>query len=194
MVTMRWVAAAVAAMMAILPASAFAGFDEGLRAFREKDYATAYKEFELLAASGHAQAQNNLGLMYQAGAGVEKDEALALSWFRKAADQGLATAQYNLGILLERPGHDPVEANDWLRKAALQGHAGGRLELARRHEKGEGTGADLAEALRWAILAVDTARGKQKETATAYRDGLIARMSNDDIVRGQQLAEETPKQ
>jgi TPR repeat protein len=46
------------------------------------------------AAVGHQVAQYNLGLAYQAGAGVEKDDVQSFQWVRKAADQGLPEAQY----------------------------------------------------------------------------------------------------
>lgn len=41
-------------------------------------------------------AQNNLGLMYDQGRGVEKDTVQAIFWLSKAAEQGVAHAQYNL--------------------------------------------------------------------------------------------------
>ena len=45
------------------------------------------------AKKGDPGAQNNLGLRYFNGDGVEKDLAQAVVWFRKAADQGYASAQ-----------------------------------------------------------------------------------------------------
>ena len=37
--------------------------------------------------SGDANAQHQLGLLYEQGKGVEKDPAKALEWYRKAAQQ-----------------------------------------------------------------------------------------------------------
>ncbi len=51
-----------------------------------------------------ADAQNDLGFMYENGQGVPQDYAEAVGWFRKAAEQGYANAQYNLGNMY-RNGH-----------------------------------------------------------------------------------------
>jgi hypothetical protein len=40
---------------------AWAWFDEGQRAYEQGDYATALREWRLLAEQGHAEAQRNLG-------------------------------------------------------------------------------------------------------------------------------------
>ena len=49
------------------------------------------------AEQGNADAQNNLGCMYQNGLGVEQDDAKAMEWYQKAAEQGHTAAQSNLG-------------------------------------------------------------------------------------------------
>ena len=51
------------------------------------------------AKQGHAEAQFNLGAMYDQGQGVPQSYKEAAVWLRKAADQGHAEAQYNLGIM-----------------------------------------------------------------------------------------------
>ena len=49
------------------------------------------------AEAGDADAQLNLGYMYDHGDGVPENDVEAVKWFRLAADQGHATAQTNLG-------------------------------------------------------------------------------------------------
>ena len=49
----------------------------------------------------NADAQNNLGVMYENGHGVSQDYAQAMAWYRKAADQGYAEAQYTSGNVRE---------------------------------------------------------------------------------------------
>ena len=66
------------------------------------DFTRALRLYRSLADQGDAavaDAQNNLGVMYDAGLGVPQDDAEAAKWYRKAADQGLASAQYNLGVM-----------------------------------------------------------------------------------------------
>ena len=57
------------------------------------------QEWKPLADQGDADAQYNLGLMYDYGYGVAEDDAEAARWYRLAADQGHAIAQYNLGLM-----------------------------------------------------------------------------------------------
>ena len=49
------------------------------------------------ADQGDAEAQYNLGVIYNNGEGVPKDDAEAVRWFQLAAEQGYAKAQFELG-------------------------------------------------------------------------------------------------
>jgi TPR repeat protein len=78
------------------------------------------------AEHGDAMAQNNLGMMYEQGQGVEQNYAEAANWYRKAAEQGLALAQCNLGFLYAKGNgveQNTVEAAKLHRQAAEQGCA-----------------------------------------------------------------------
>ncbi len=66
-----------------LTAPAWAGFYEGVAAFKRGDYATAFREFRPLAEQGHANAQRNLGVMYIQG--VTLDFVQAYKWLNVAA-------------------------------------------------------------------------------------------------------------
>ncbi|HHF3780583.1 TPA: tetratricopeptide repeat protein, partial [Haemophilus influenzae] len=72
-------------------------FQQGLTAYEQSDYQTAFKLWLPLAEQGNASVQFNLGLMYSKGQGVKQDDFEAVKWYRKAAEQGHAKAQYNLG-------------------------------------------------------------------------------------------------
>ena len=82
-----------------LTTSAWAGFDEGVAAYNRGDYATAFEEMLPIAEQGDANAQFNLGFMYDNGEGVPQDYAEAVRWYRLAAEQGNAFAQVNLGVM-----------------------------------------------------------------------------------------------
>ena len=77
-----------------------------------------------LAEQGYAIGQNNLGMMYAKGLGVEKDFNEALKWYRKSAEQGDARGQYNLGEIY-RKGQgvekDYVSAYAWYNIVAANG-------------------------------------------------------------------------
>ncbi|MDH0356637.1 tetratricopeptide repeat protein [Morganella sp. GD04133] len=73
------------------------------------------------AEQGDAKAQNNLGLMYYNGEGVQQDDFKAFEWYTKAAEQGDAKAQFNLGLMYdngEGVQQDDVKAFEWYTKAA----------------------------------------------------------------------------
>jgi uncharacterized protein len=81
------------------------------------------KWLRLAAEQGHAQAQHNLGFMYDSGQGVPQNDAEAMKWYRLAAEQGHADAQYNLGVMY-RDGQgipqDYVQALMWFNLAASE--------------------------------------------------------------------------
>ena len=108
-----------------LAGSAFAGFEDGMAAWRKGDFKTAASEFRALAERGHAQAQNNLGYMYENGEGVPRSDAKAAKWYGKAAAQGITESQNSLGLMYAggRGGLelDNVEALKWLFIAAARG-------------------------------------------------------------------------
>jgi uncharacterized protein len=81
------------------------------------------KWYRKAADQGSANAQFNLGKMYDDGDGVLQDYAEALKWYRKAADQGNASAQFNLGKMYDNGQgvpRDCVQAHLWLSLAASQ--------------------------------------------------------------------------
>ena len=97
-----------------------------------QDYAKARQWYEKAAAQGYAEAQYNLGVMYNNGKGVRQDYVKARKWYEKAAAQGVAEAQFNLGILYYNGRgvrQDYVKARQWYEKAAAQGYAPAQFNL-----------------------------------------------------------------
>jgi hypothetical protein len=77
----------VALLLALVPAYG-QDFQKGLDAADRGDYPTALREWRPLAEQGLADAQTNLGLMYEYGEGVPKDYVQAYMWLNLAAAQG----------------------------------------------------------------------------------------------------------
>ena len=76
------------------------------------------------AEQGHANAQYNLGVMYEDGEGADDKEAV--KWYRKAADQGHAFAQFNLGVMYHNGQgvpEDYVTAYAWINIAVVKWYA-----------------------------------------------------------------------
>jgi len=87
--------------------------------------AAARNEARAKAEKGDAQAQFDLGWMYDEGKSVEQDSTEAAKWFREAASRGQKRAQFKLGFMystgrgVER---NDVEAVKWLNLSAGQGY------------------------------------------------------------------------
>ncbi|MDP6589876.1 MAG: hypothetical protein QF666_10580, partial [Alphaproteobacteria bacterium] len=143
----------------LLAAPAFAGFDEGVAAYKQRDYEAALSEIRPLAEQGHAEAQHFLGKMYRLGDGVAKDYAEAVKWHRKAAEQGyLPAVQWLVGLYywgnpLNDVPRDYAETIKWLRIAAEQGVSDSQASLGHMYFIGAGTPANPIEALRWFLAA-----------------------------------------
>ena len=83
------------------------------------------------ADQGDAEAQYNLGVMYNTGMGVLKDDAEAVRWFQLSADQGHASAQLNLGFMYALGRgvlKDDVLAHMWYNIAGANGDEAARKQ------------------------------------------------------------------
>jgi Sel1 repeat-containing protein len=113
------------------------------------------------AQKGDADAQYNLGGIYQSGVGatsggghgVRQDSAEALKWFRKAAEQGDLRAQHSLGFM---------------------------------YSVGQGVPQNYVEAYRWYNLAAAQA----DKSAIQDRDILASHMTPSQIAQAQELSRE----
>ena len=164
-------------------------FEKGLSAARSGDYATALQEWKPLAEAGDADAQSNLGSMYNNGQGVPQDYAEAVKWYRLAAEQGYPNAQSNLGYMyLKGQGvpQDYAEAGQWYRLAAEQGFAQAQNNLGAMYENGHGVLQDNVMAHMWYNIA--SANGVEK--AGEWRDERAGLMTSADISKAQSMARE----
>lgn len=178
--------------------SAWAGFQEGLKAYERFDYATALKEWRPLAEQGNANAQFFLGELYRQGEGVGRDVATAVEWYRKAAEQGHVEAQlrlaemYNTGRGVPR---DFAEAVKWLREAAMRGDAEAMYRLGLKYEAGEGIKSDLVQAHKWLALAAPRGGNVVGFLAQAHLRDVEEQMTPAQISKAEQLAGAwTPKE
>ena len=164
-------------------------FDKGLAAYRNEDYATAFKEWKPLAEQGNASAQVNLGIMYEFGRGVPEDHKEAFKWYKLAAEQGYAEGQFYLarrydqgeGVL-----QDYKEALKWRRLAAEQGFARAQFILSLNYEGGNGVLQDNIMAHMWSNIATANGYAPAKRT----RDIQSKQMTPADISKAQAMARE----
>ena len=100
--------------------------------------------------------QNNLGVMYDTGTGVEMNYAEAVKLYTQAATQGYATAQNNLGFMYyygKGVVRDYEKAVAWFREAAAQGDVHAYYYLGNCYLEGTGVSRDKDLAIRWFIKA-----------------------------------------
>ncbi len=71
-------------------------------AYDRADYKSALRVWLAAAEAGDADAQNNVGEIYERGLGGQPNYEAAVIWYQKAADQGYARAMFNLGTLYEQ--------------------------------------------------------------------------------------------
>jgi hypothetical protein len=96
-----------------------------------------------------AEAQFDLGMLYEEGEGVPQDFGQAAAWYRKAAERGHADAQFLLGALYESGQgipRDDAQAVYWYGKAAEQGHSYAPSALGALIEQGRGIHLDRQRA------------------------------------------------
>jgi len=172
-----------------LAAPAWAGFDDGARAYGRGDYAAAFRQWKPLAEQGNALAQYNLGVLYGTGQGVARDDAEALKWLRLAARQGNAAAQARLGVMHEHGQgvpQDYAEARKWYRVAAEKGDAEAMTNLGVMYSEGHGVPVDLVRAHVWFNLAA----AKGGDRAAKQRGVVTKMMTPAQLAEARRLARE----
>ena len=143
-----------------------ADFQKGVDAYDRGDYATALREWKPLAEQGNADAQFNLGLMYEKGRGVPQDYKTAMKWYRLAAEQGDADSQFNStdfqkGLDAAQKGDFATALKEW-KLAAKQGYASAQSNLGVMYEKVQGVPQDYKTAVKWYRLAAEQGLAKSQ--------------------------------
>jgi hypothetical protein len=109
-----------------------ANFNDGVDAFNKGDFKTAIKHWELLAEYGNADAQYNLGFMYENGIGLKKSDYWAFLWTNKAAQLGQTNAQFALGNMYRTGAgivKDSKQTVKWFKEAGKKGHVSAQFNL-----------------------------------------------------------------
>ena len=149
------------------------------------------KKWRPLAEQGDAEAQYNLGLMYDLG--IDRpDYAEAVKWYRLAAEQGLAEAQASLGVMYYQGKgvpRDYAEVVKWYRLAAEQGYLLAQVVLGIMYHIGEGVPRDYVQAHMWYSLAAER-RWHQLDVMVSNRDDIEANMTPDQVAEAERLARE----
>lgn len=110
----------IACCILVVATRVWAGpFEDGIKAYDEGKFESALAFWLPLAEQGLADAQFNLGILYEKGQGVAQDFAESARWYLKAAHQGDANAQFSVAALYEKGiglPPDPEKARHWYDK------------------------------------------------------------------------------
>ena len=107
---------ALVAFVFLAAAPAPADFQTALSAYKAGDFKSAYNEWLPLAENGSAEAQFNIGLMFDRGEGREQDFKRAVEWYVRSAENDFARGQFRLGEMHETGRgveRDLIQARKW---------------------------------------------------------------------------------
>ena len=153
----------LAIIFLLINSAALAGpFEAGLSALDRAHYSTAMRAWIAMAREGVAEAQNNVGHLYEQGYGVSQNYTQAMNWYKQAADQGLAEAQHNVAMLYYH-GYGVAEnqrsAASWFKRAAQQDLVDSEYMLGLAYHEGKGVNLDYQLAKYWFKKAAYKAYG-----------------------------------
>ena len=128
-----------------------------------------FKEKLAEASNGNAEAQYDVGTMYQNGRGVKADRDKAIAWYQKAAAQGESKSISRLQLMQANATRFEKTASE-----AKDGNADSQYDLGNMHMKGVGTNIDYRQAVK--SFEQSASQGHIK---SAYKLGLIYYEGND---------------
>jgi hypothetical protein len=131
-------------------------FQDGMDASDKGDHKEAFRLFRLSAEQGNAEAQYNVGYLYEIGQGVPQDYKGAFKWFRIAAEQGLSQAQGKIGYMYSQGigvKKSFKAAFKWFKLAAEKGDSYSQHSIGVMYAEGIGVEKNDKESLNWFKLA-----------------------------------------
>ena len=151
-------------------------------AFDRADLKSALHVWMQTAQTGDAEAQNNVGEIYERGLGAEPNYEAAVIWYQKAADQGYAAALFNLGTLYEQGkgvAPDKLKALNLYRQAWGLPEDNVIYESAARREQGE-LQAELEKQLRAKDAQLQLLQKQLTELETKLRKQAASQAASAD--------------
>jgi TPR repeat protein len=139
----------------------------GLGATAQTVAANRFDDLVKKAEAGDAEAQFQLGRVYDEGDGIPQDDESAVKWYKKSAEQGNAKAENSLGIMYDIGQgvlQDKQEAARWFLKAADRCDPNGAYNLAIAYYNGDGVVSDAGFAFVWLLVAKQCGNSKMQST------------------------------
>jgi TPR repeat protein len=164
-----------------------ASYEDGKKAYLNKDYKLALEILKPLAENGNSQAQITMGLMYDYGHGVKKDPAESMKWYRMAAEQGVPLVQHDIGVkYFQGQGVEQNynEAAKWWEMSANAGIADSQFNLGLMYYRGIGIPKDYIKAGKLFESAAEQGHGNaQYSLAVMYAFGQSREKNYDTALK-----------
>ena len=160
---------------------------EAQDAFDRGEFVTALNLFDALAEGGDAQAQYQLGMMYEQGLGTDQDIRIAARWYTQAAEQrspeGLTalSALHLKGAGVIQNFKESLRLNE---QAAALGYAPAQYKLGVAYATGVGTFRDPVKAHMWFNIASASGYPNAMES----RERSASAMAEAEVTRAQARA------
>jgi TPR repeat protein len=90
------IGAIVATLLSGIAGAQAGPWEDGMVAYNRGDYLPAIRLFRPMAEQGNPKAQNQVGVMYRRGQGVQPSPSRAFMWFSLAARRGDVQAKAGL--------------------------------------------------------------------------------------------------
>ena len=97
-------------------------FNDGMEAFKRKDYKIAFEKWKPLAEQGHDDAQYKLGKLYREGLGVDLDYVEAYKWYYIVAKKGYGGGYKYMKMIRREINPAQVSKAEKLAKAWMKEH------------------------------------------------------------------------
>jgi uncharacterized caspase-like protein len=145
--------------------------------YKAQNYPQAARSYQIAAGAGLADANEELGVLFVMGLGVNKDYRRAFDLFNKAAIGGSATGMSNLGAMYANGffiEQNQVRALAWYEKSIEAGNALALPQAGEAYFNGKGTPPDYPTAARYFRQAGELGDGYSlKFLALMYERGLL---------------------
>lgn len=184
---------AFALLFFLLPAQAFAGFDEGKEAYDKGKWVQAIFNLRPAVMAGDARAMILLGNMYMEGHGVGQDTKEAFALYHGAAMKDNTDGMVAIATLYQT-GNGTIAnvplAIGWFERAARLGNMDAALVYAiHMYQGSHGKDYDIKPnheaSYRWfKIVAANSKNKKQARAAQFSADNLAKSLTNDEVIAG----------
>lgn len=175
--------------MVLVNFSLFASsYDEAMKLYDARKYKEVLQILIPLADAGDPKAQNDVGIMYETGQGLNANFKIASKYYEMSANQGYSEGECNFG-LVKKAQKKYQEAVELFQKSANQGNMCGEHYLAVMYQHGKGIRRDYTKALEYYKKSADKGYSlAQSNLAVMYEKGKGTKINLSEAIHYYELS------